>query len=126
VRKVEPLEKKLKNLKAWICGLRKEQSNSRELIQKIEWDENFGLFKVNPLADWSGDDVWNYIKKNDVPYNKLRDRGYTSIGCAPCTRAVKPGEDFRAGRWWWETSGAAKECGLHAGNASTEKMKRSD
>lgn len=115
VRKVEPLEKKLKHLKAWICGLRKEQSSARGLVQKIEWDESFGLFKINPLADWSGVQVWDYIKKNKVPYNKLHDRGYPSIGCAPCTRAVKPGEDIRAGRWWWERDGdgGSKECGLH-------------
>lgn len=115
VRKVEPLEKKLKHLKAWICGLRKEQSAVREQVQKIEWDETFGLFKINPLADWTGAQVWDYIKKNKVPYNKLHDSGYPSIGCAPCTRAVKPGEDIRAGRWWWERDdGGSKECGLHA------------
>jgi phosphoadenosine phosphosulfate reductase len=126
VRKVDPLAKTLENLKAWICGLRKEQSDGRGRIQKIEWDENFGLFKINPLADWSVEDVWNYIKKNNVPYNKLHDRGYPSIGCAPCTRAVKPGEDFRAGRWWWEAPGALRECGLHARRSSTGKTKRSD
>ncbi|MDI6757641.1 MAG: phosphoadenylyl-sulfate reductase [Endomicrobiia bacterium] len=115
VRKVEPLEKKLKHLKAWICGLRREQSAVREQVQKIEWDESFGLFKINPLADWTTSEVWDYIQKNNVPYNKLHDKGYPSIGCAPCTRAVKPGEDIRAGRWWWERAdGGNKECGLHA------------
>lgn len=113
VRKVEPLQKKLKELDAWICGLRREQSVTRLGIQKIEEDSaNGGIIKINPLADWSTEDVWNYIKKFDIPYNKLHDRNYPSIGCAPCTRAIKPGEDIRAGRWWWEEP-EKKECGLH-------------
>ncbi len=112
MRKVEPLRKTLAGLKAWICGLRREQSVTRRSIRKIEWDEAFGLYKVNPLADWTEQQVWDYIKKNGVPYNALHDRGYPSIGCAPCTRAVQPGEDVRAGRWWWENP-QHKECGLH-------------
>jgi len=114
-RKVEPLKKKLSGLKAWICGLRKGQSVTRAEVQKIEWDETFGLYKVNPLADWNNSQVWEYINKNKVPYNKLHDKGYPSIGCEPCTKSVKPGQDIRAGRWWWENS-SQKECGLHRSN----------
>ncbi len=112
VRKVEPLTKTLAGLKAWICGLRREQSVTRRSLQKIEWDESFGLYKINPLADWTESQVWDYLRKNGVPYNALHDQGYPSIGCAPCTRAAKPGEDIRAGRWWWENP-EHKECGLH-------------
>jgi phosphoadenosine phosphosulfate reductase len=112
VRKVEPLTKTLAGLQAWVCGLRREQSVTRQSIRKIEWDETFGLYKVNPLADWTEQQVWDYIRKNGVPYNALHDRGYPSIGCAPCTQAVQPGEDIRAGRWWWENP-RHKECGLH-------------
>jgi phosphoadenosine phosphosulfate reductase len=114
IRKVEPLNRALKNLRAWVTGLRRAQALSRGNVPKIEIDEGRpGLFKINPLADWKEEDVWNYIKKNSVPYNRLHDRGYPSIGCAPCTRAVKPGEDIRAGRWWWEDKDH-KECGLHS------------
>jgi phosphoadenosine phosphosulfate reductase len=113
VRKVEPLKRALSNLSAWICGLRREQSPTRSSISKVEIDEaNGGILKINPLADWTTEDVWNYIRKNNVPYNALHDKGYPSIGCLPCTRAVKPGEDIRAGRWWWEKP-EQKECGLH-------------
>jgi phosphoadenosine phosphosulfate reductase len=113
IRKVEPLGRALKGLEAWITGLRRDQGVTRADVHKIEADAAHpGLFKVNPLADWSHQDVWNYIKKNSVPYNRLHDQGYPSIGCAPCTRAVKPGEDIRAGRWWWE-SADHKECGIH-------------
>ncbi len=112
VRKIAPLTKQLSTLSAWICGLRKEQSVTRTHVQKVEWDETFGLLKVNPLADWTESQVWDYIHTNGVPYSKLHDQGYPTIGCAPCTRAVKPGEDLRAGRWWWE-SADQKECGLH-------------
>ncbi|MGA2091422.1 MAG: phosphoadenylyl-sulfate reductase [Endomicrobiales bacterium] len=112
IRKVEPLKWKLATLKAWICGLRREQSVTRAEIHKIEWDETFGLLKINPLADWTDTQVWNYIRKNDLPFNKLHDKGYPSIGCNPCTKAIKPGEDVRAGRWWWENADQ-KECGLH-------------
>ena len=112
VRKVAPLQKKLSTLKAWICGLRRGQAVTRGTVAKLEWDEANGLFKFNPLADWSESQVWDHIKAKDVPYNRLHDQGYPSIGCAPCTRAIKPGEDVRAGRWWWENP-EHKECGLH-------------
>ena len=113
IRKVEPLGRALKGLDAWITGLRRDQSVTRTQLAKIEVDAaNGGIYKINPLADWSHDDVWAYIRKNNVPYNRLHDAGYPSIGCAPCTRAVKPGEDIRAGRWWWENP-EHKECGLH-------------
>ena len=113
VRKVEPLKRKLATLSAWICGLRKGQSVTRTGLRKIEWDEVNGLVKINPIADWTLEQVWEYIRKHNVPYNALYDRGYTSIGCEPCTRAVQLGEDVRAGRWWWEKA-EHKECGLHA------------
>ena len=112
IRKVEPLKKKLATLKAWICGLRRGQAVTRKDIEKIEWDDTFRLVKLNPLADWNEEQIWKYIKEYNVPYNKLHDKGYPSIGCAPCTRAIKPGEDIRRGRWWWEES-IQKECGLH-------------
>jgi phosphoadenosine phosphosulfate reductase len=113
IRKVEPLNRALKGLEAWVTGLRRAQAVTRADVKKIEKDDAHpGLYKVNPLADWSEADVWNYIRKNEVPYNRLHDQGYPSIGCAPCTRAVKPGEDVRAGRWWWENP-EHKECGLH-------------
>ncbi len=113
VRKVEPLKRALSGLDAWITGLRREQSPSRTDIKKIELDAaNQGLVKVNPIADWTSDQVWRYIRENRVPYNQLHDQGYPSIGCAPCTRPIKPGEDPRAGRWWWEQANV-KECGLH-------------
>lgn len=112
IRKVAPLKKKLSTLKAWICGLRREQSVTRTGVEVIEWDDAFQLFKINPLADYSEADVWTYIRTHNVPYNKLHDQGYPSIGCAPCSRPVNPGEDIRAGRWWWENP-EHKECGLH-------------
>lgn len=110
VRKVEPLERALSGLSAWITGLRRQQSAYRSTVPKVETEAG-GRVKINPLADWSHDDVWSYIREHNVPYNKLHDLGYPSIGCAPCTRAVQPGEDLRAGRWWWESS--HRECGLH-------------
>ena len=113
VRKMEPLKRAFQGLDAWITGLRREQAVTRTAIAKVERDESNNLVKVNPLADWSQEETWAYIKENKVPYNALHDRGYPSIGCAPCTRAVAPGEDVRAGRWWWE-SPEQKECGLHA------------
>ena len=114
VRKVEPLGRALAGLDAWITGLRREQAVTRERARKVEIDtDHDGLVKVNPLADWSWGEVWAYIRAHDVPYNALHDQGYPSIGCAPCTRPVTPGEDLRAGRWWWEQD-AAKECGLHS------------
>jgi thioredoxin-dependent adenylylsulfate APS reductase len=113
IRKVEPLKRKLANLDAWIAGLRREQWVSRRNIAKVELDrEHGGIVKLNPLADWTLDQVWNYIRTNEVPYHELFDLGYTSIGCAPCTRAVLPGESERAGRWWWEED-TNKECGIH-------------
>ena len=113
VRKVEPLARALAGLEAWMTGLRREQAPTRQSIARVEWDAAHGLLKLNPLADWSWDDVWTYIRRHDVPYNALHDRGYPSIGCACCTRAVAPGEDPRAGRWWWEADRGGKECGLH-------------
>lgn len=111
-RKIEPLLRALSTLDVWICGLRASQAVTRTNIDVVEWDSNNGLIKVNPLAKWSEEDVWRYIKENHVPYNKLHDQGFPSIGCQPCTRAIQPGEDIRAGRWWWEDP-EHKECGLH-------------
>lgn len=113
IRKVIPLNRALANLDAWITGLRTEQSVTRTDTQKIQPDApRKGIVKINPLIDWTSEQVWDYVKKNKVPYNRLHDMGYPSIGCAPCTRAVKPGEGIRAGRWWWENP-EHKECGLH-------------
>ena len=112
VRKLEPLQRAFKGLDAWICGLRREQSVTRQDMQVVEWDAMHQLIKVNPLISWTEKQVWDYIKEYQVPYNKLHKQGYPSIGCEPCTRAVKPGEDVRAGRWWWE-SPDHRECGLH-------------
>jgi phosphoadenosine phosphosulfate reductase len=111
IRKVLPLQRALAGKKSWITGLRREQSANRQNLRAEEWDQGNGLLKFNALLEWTADEVWSYIRTNGVPYNALHDRGYPSIGCAPCTRAVKPGEDSRAGRWWWESS--EKECGLH-------------
>jgi phosphoadenosine phosphosulfate reductase len=117
IRKVLPLARALEGKRAWITGLRREQAASRQKVDVEETDTTHKIIKFNPLADWSNDDVWAYIRANNVSYNALHDRGYPSIGCEPCTRAVKPGEDSRAGRWWWENSDS-KECGLHvAGSA---------
>lgn len=112
VRKVKPLRRVLSTLEVWITGLRRTQALTRTDLQKIEWDEANRMIKLNPLADWSEERVWQMIREYNIPYNELHDRGYPSIGCAPCTRAVAPGEDVRAGRWWWETP-EQKECGLH-------------
>ena len=113
IRKMEPLRRALKPLKVWITGLRAAQSVTRTSMSIVEYDENFEVIKVNPLINWSEEEVWDYIKANNVPYNKLHEQGFPSIGCAPCTRAIKEGEDIRAGRWWWENP-EHKECGLHA------------
>lgn len=112
IRKVVPLGRALKDANVWITGLRTEQSENRNALKKIEWDEERQLYKYNPLLDWSTEDVVMFLKKFGVPYNTLHDENFVSIGCAPCTRALKPGEDFRAGRWWWEDK-SKKECGLH-------------
>lgn len=112
IRKVEPLNRALAGNKAWITGQRRAQSTTRNELSVQEDDAAHGMQKFNPLADWSEQDVWDYIRSHQVPYNALHDRGYPSIGCEPCTRAIQPGEDIRAGRWWWE-SADQKECGLH-------------
>ncbi len=117
VRKVEPLNRALQGLAAWMTGLRREQAMTRAEVRKVELDADHGhIVKINPLVDWSHDDVWNYIHTRNVPFNRLHRKGYPSIGCAPCTRAVQPGEDSRAGRWWWENP-ETKECGLHVRSA---------
>jgi phosphoadenosine phosphosulfate reductase len=114
IRKVHPLNKMLSTIDGWITGLRNDQTQNRSDAKKIEIDEQHNnMIKVNPIIDWKWEQVWDYIKANKIPYNKLHDKGYPSIGCEPCTRAIKPGEDLRAGRWWWETD-PEKECGLHA------------
>ena len=112
IRKVEPLNRALEGANLWITGLRAEQSQNRQNVQLLEWDQNFKLYKYNPLLNWTLEEVVSCLKQNGVPYNVLHDKGYVSIGCAPCTRAIKEGEDFRAGRWWWEDQ-SKKECGLH-------------
>ncbi len=112
VRKVEPLGRALAGASVWVTGLRAGQSDNRKNMPVLEWDEAKQLYKFNPLINWSLDEVLGYINRFNVPYNPLHDKGFISIGCAPCTRAIEPGEDARAGRWWWETS--HKECGLHA------------
>ncbi|WP_164014614.1 phosphoadenylyl-sulfate reductase [Pyxidicoccus trucidator] len=112
IRKVEPLRRALAGREAWVTGLRREQSVTRTAVEVAELDASHGLLKLNPLAAWTQREVWAYIKAHSVPYNALHDKGYPSIGCAPCTRAVKPYEDERAGRWWWE-SREHSECGLH-------------
>ena len=112
LRKVKPLNRALEGVKIWVTGIRAEQSANRTEMNKIEWDEAHQLFKFHPLLDWTFEDVKQYIKQNNVPYNVLHDKGFVSIGCSPCTRAVAEGEDFRAGRWWWEDQ-SKKECGLH-------------
>ena len=109
VRKLEPLSRAIAGLEAWITGIRREQTTSRQDMQVLEQDRN--IYKLNPLIDWTESQVWDYIRDHQVPYNQLHDQNYPSIGCAPCTRAIAPGEDPRAGRWWWEMDN--KECGLH-------------
>ena len=113
IRKVEPLNRALSGQKIWVTGIRAEQSANRESMPRLEWDEAHQLFKFHPLMDWTFEQVKDYVKVNHVPYNPLHDRGFVSIGCQPCTRAIQPGEDFRAGRWWWEDN-SKKECGLHS------------
>ncbi len=122
IRKVEPLRRALAGRGAWITGQRREQAVSREELASEEHDAVFGLYKFNPLAAWSEQDVWRTIRELDIPYNPLHDKGYPSIGCEPCTRAVREGEDPRAGRWWWENADS-KECGLHAGNLAAAPIR---
>ncbi|OHD11099.1 MAG: phosphoadenosine phosphosulfate reductase [Spirochaetes bacterium GWB1_48_6] len=121
VRKIGPLKRALGGKAAWMTGLRKTQAVTRGDLQRVEWDEAHGLFKLNPLAQWTTDDVWNLIRTQGIPYNALHDRGFPSIGCEPCTRAVNPGEDERSGRWWWE-SPEHKECGLHVKDSGVKKF----
>jgi phosphoadenosine phosphosulfate reductase len=113
IRKVEPLKRALASQKVWVTGIRAEHSGNRSLLKLLEWDEGNQLNKYNPLLHWRQEEVRHYISEHDVPYNILHDRGFVSIGCQPCTRAIRPGEEFRAGRWWWEEA-AKKECGLHS------------
>lgn len=113
IRKIEPLKRAVQGNQCWITGIRAEQSQNRTDMSDLEWDEANQILKFHPIFNWSVEDVKEYIKKNNVVYNTLHDKGFPSIGCAPCTRAVRPGEDFRAGRWWWEDQ-SKKECGLHA------------
>lgn len=114
IRKVHPLKKMLSTVDGWITGLRADQTEVRSNVHRIEIDpQHNGIIKVNPIIEWTWEQTWDYIKSNNIPYNKLHDKGYPSIGCEPCTRAIKSGEPLRAGRWWWETD-PQKECGLHA------------
>ncbi|SNS70861.1 phosphoadenylylsulfate reductase (thioredoxin) [Noviherbaspirillum humi] len=122
IRKVEPLNRALAGNKAWITGQRRAQSTTRSGLEVQENDEAHGMTKFNPLADWSEQDVWDYLRANEVPYNPLHDKGYPSIGCEPCTRAIQPGEDVRAGRWWWENP-ETKECGLHVVDGKLVRIK---
>lgn len=122
IRKVEPLGRALAGKKAWITGQRRAQSTTRAELAVQEDDLGHGMQKFNPLADWSEQDIWDYLRNNDVPYNALHDRGYPSIGCEPCTRAIQPGEDVRAGRWWWENP-ESKECGLHVVDGKLIRIK---
>ena len=119
IRKNEPLTRALKGMDVWICGLRKDQTVTRFYNKLVEWDEKHGLIRLNPLINWTEKQVWEYVRNNDVPYNVLHDKGYSSIGCQPCTRPIQPGEDPRAGRWWWENE-EHKECGLHYPNEKPE------
>jgi phosphoadenosine phosphosulfate reductase len=111
IRKVEPFKRGIAGRKAWVTGVRREQSAARAEGEAISWDDRYGLWKVSPLLDWTEQDVWAYINARNLPYNALHDKGYPSIGCAPCTRAVEPGADPRSGRWWWENPDS-RECGL--------------
>ncbi|WP_031526750.1 phosphoadenylyl-sulfate reductase [Dyadobacter crusticola] len=113
IRKVEPLNRALKGAKIWVTGIRAEQSGNRHDMPQLEWDEAHQLVKFHPILNWNFEEVKHYVKSNGIPYNPLHDKGFVSIGCAPCTRAIQEGEDFRAGRWWWEDE-SKKECGLHA------------
>jgi phosphoadenosine phosphosulfate reductase len=119
IRKVAPLKRALKGNSIWITGLRAEHSADRHNTPQIEWDETNNIIKYHPILHWTTEEVKEYINENDIPYNSLHDKGFVSIGCAPCTRAIRPGEDFRAGRWWWEDN-SKKECGLHVHDTVSE------
>jgi phosphoadenosine phosphosulfate reductase len=121
IRKVEPLKRALAGKRAWITGMRRDQAVTRAILEVSSFDADHGLQKFNPLLDWTNAEVWEYIKQNDVPYNKLHDRFYPSIGCEPCTRSVTPGEDIRSGRWWWENP-ENKECGLHVSSIPIKRV----
>ncbi|WP_025917503.1 phosphoadenylyl-sulfate reductase [Herminiimonas sp. CN] len=123
IRKIEPLGRALAGKQAWVTGQRRAQSSTRTALDVQEHDAAHGMTKFNPLADWSEQDVWHYIRSNNVPYNPLHDKGYPSIGCEPCTRAIQPGEDVRAGRWWWENPDT-KECGLHVVDGKLIRIKQ--
>ncbi len=123
IRKVEPLKRALAGQRAWITGQRRSQSVTRTTLAIQEYDATHGMAKFNPLAEWSEQEVWDYIRARNVPYNPLHDRGYRSIGCEPCTRPVQPGEDVRAGRWWWENP-ESKECGLHVVDGKLTRIKK--
>lgn len=112
IRKVEPFRRAIAGHKAWVTGVRREHSAARALGAPVEWDTQYGLYKVSPLLEWTERDVWEYVRVHKLPYNPLHDRQFPSIGCAPCTRAIEPGQDARAGRWWWENPDS-RECGLH-------------
>ncbi len=120
IRKIDPLKRAMMDADVWVTGLRKVQSITRVFTEVVEYDYLNGKIKINPLLEWTEEDIWSYIRNNDVPYNKLHDRGFPSIGCEPCTRAIKDGEDIRAGRWWWETP-EQKECGLHRRNGQLKQ-----
>ena len=120
VRKMEPLKRALATSDIWVTGLRAKQSVIRTDLEVLEWDEEHCLYKLNPLLAWTEEEVWTYVKKNNVPYNVLHDQGFPSVGCAPCTRAVKLGEDIRSGRWWWEQADE-KECGLHVKDGKLQR-----
>jgi len=112
IRKIEPLRRAMMDVDVWVTGIRKDQSITRILTEVVEYDSFNGKIKINPLLEWTEKDLWGYIVENNIPYNKLHDKGFPSIGCEPCTRAIQKGEDVRAGRWWWEAP-EQKECGLH-------------
>jgi phosphoadenosine phosphosulfate reductase len=112
IRKVEPFRRAVSGRGAWVTGIRRAQSAGRASAAPVAWDGEYGLYKVSPLLDWTEKEVWEYIRRKRLPYNSLHDKGFPSIGCAPCTRAVQPGDDQRSGRWWWERS-ESRECGLH-------------
>ena len=123
IRKVHPLKRVLSTVDGWICGLRRDQSLTRQSIEIFEWDNAHSIYKINPIAFWTEDRVWDYIKKYNVPYSNLYSNGFRSIGCQPCTRAIKPGEDIRGGRWWWEDPDK-KECGLHVNREQRTEVRK--